>query len=445
MSSSESFNQQFEQNLGSAKGQRILCAVSGGVDSMVMLNLFLQKGLKVAVAHCNFKLRGSESDNDEKLVKDFCDQHSIPVFTQSFDTLSIAADNQTGIQETARKLRYEWFDSLLAKHQYDLIATAHHADDNAETILFNIVRGTGMTGASGIPRQTNRIIRPLLNMNKSEILAYAAFHQIPFRNDESNNSSKYARNKMRLDVIPLLSQINARAVEHINNFGHHSKIAMGLIEERTKEYGTLYMNQSNELTTLRCNELVEIADFSFWLFELLKPFGTNQNTIQQITECLIDNRSGAVFFTSSHKLMINRLSVLIQPLSTTPNFFSITMDVSDLPVNVSYLSQTVELDVITTNPSPLFNPSEQLVDLASIGDSITIRNWKAGDRFIPLGMTQHKKVSDYLSDGKISIYQKALTLVLESREQIIAIIGHQINNSFKVTSKTNRLLRIRIK
>jgi tRNA(Ile)-lysidine synthase len=441
----EIFNQHFKQFFGYTYGQKILCAVSGGPDSMVMLDLLLKSNLTIGVAHCNYKLRGTDSDLDEELVINFCEEHSIPVFTRSFDTSNIAAINKSGIQETARNLRYEWFNQLLAEHQYHKIATAHHIDDNAETILFNLIRGTGMTGTSGIPANSNNIIRPLLGLSKNEILTYANQHAIPYRMDVSNEGTKYARNKIRNQVIPILTEINPNAVEHINDFAQHSKIANELIREKVAQLTSIYLEEVGNSLSLNCKSLFELPNYSFWLYELLKPWGCNQDIVNNVIEAVLSNRTGATFSTHSHRLIINRGFLLVFSLSENIEPLSLSIHCSDLPLQLNYDSQTIHLKMIQAEELPYLDVAEQYVDLDAAGDSFTLRNWSQGDKFYPLGMERSKKLSDYFTDKKMSIPAKKNTLILENATEIIAIIGHQISNNVKLTPHTKRILCIALK
>lgn len=445
MSLQDNFRLQLQHSLGHVQNQRILCAVSGGPDSMVMLSLLLQQKLNIGVAHCNFKLRKTDSDSDEQLVIDFCNQHGIPVYTRSFDTASMAADAKTGIQETARNLRYEWFNTLLVEKGYDLIATAHHADDNAETVLFHLIRGTGMTGASGIPYQTNRMIRPLLHIRKKDILEYAEQQHIPFRLDHSNSSVKYARNKIRHEVIPSLNAINPKAIDHINAFAQHSKIAAELIDEKTKRLGNLYFQQTSDITTLNCIELIQMPEPSFWLFELLKPYNATQSAVHNMVACLHSQHSGALFYTPTHQLVVTQQTLVIHPLATASTSLSIQLNTSSLPAFIQYHSQTIQLDLLPASELPVFDGLTQYIDLDLAGNVLTLRNWIAGDRFYPYGMKHQKKVSDYLSDRKVNVIDKKTILVLENNREIIAIVGHQISNNIKLTPDTKHILRIAIK
>ncbi len=431
------------QNEPSFKDKKMLLAVSGGIDSMVMLHCFHALQYNIGVAHCNFKLRGKESDLDEELVEHFCTTNNIQFIKTSFDTNTVSKKQKTSIQETARTLRYEWFEQLRKEHHFEFIATAHHQDDNAETILFNLVRGTGILGMCGIPYINKPIIRPLLSVSKKQIEKYAFVNNVPFRTDASNENSKYARNKIRNKVFPLLNAINTASIGHINEFGNYSKFIYRLLQNRMHEIESNIVTRENDSIRLSTYDLIKDEDAYYFLFELLKKYAFNPTQVKAIQQSLISHSSGNCFYSDSHKLIINRHECIITPIDHIATIHQeISISKSELPLKIKLDNTIIELRLISIQHIDLKKPNNQFLDADTIADNFSIRQWKVADFFIPLGMKGRKNVSDLLIDAKVSVPDKEQTFVLCNNEQIASVIKHQISDLYKVQKNTSNVLQI---
>lgn len=417
-----------------------LLAVSGGVDSMSMIHLFYQAGLTFGVAHCNFTLRGEDSHLDHQLVKMYCTQLQIPFHEIVFDTKKISDEQHLSIQETARNLRYDWFHKLIQEHRYDYISTAHHRDDNVETVLFNLIRGTGIKGLRGIPFQNNSIIRPLLFADKESLIQYAELNQIPYRNDSSNAKNTYSRNKIRNEVIPILKDVNAEAVKHIHQLSEHGYAISLIVDQHIEQLRSQIVEQKSSRTLIDCSSIVNHKLFAFYLYELLLPYDYNGTQITAICKSIKSAKTGSQFFTKNYTATINRGEIIIQQ-TVVATATSITLE------EVGYAEFRIGLNTFSATIEPIQNRQEYepgilYLDVALLSFPLTIRKWENGDSFTPLGMKGKKKISDFLIDKKVSLPDKENIFVITSNNTIIAVLNHQIDGSVKVTKNTQLILRI---
>lgn len=433
------FSENFSLHFGPAKGSKCLLAVSGGIDSMTMLELFRQAGITAGVAHCNFTLRGNESDLDHELVKQYCTRYGIPFFEQHFDTLAFATKHKLSIQMAARKLRYTWFEQLANVHSYDFIATAHHQNDNAETILLNIVRGTGINGLAGIPLINGRIIRPLLFATKTELESYAAEHQVPYREDASNSENKYARNKIRNEILPALQNINPAIIAHINALGEYADIAYSLLKEQIQEIKATYTTPENDRFCINMKALIRHQHASFFVFELVRTFGFNATQVNDILVSFTHEHTGKLFYTHTHQLLIDRDLLVVSPLAEK-EYRETSINVhSDMQLSAG--KHQYALEYLDQKPA-VFMPDHIYLDADTLTLPYTIRQWKQGDRFQPLGMSGMKKISDFLIDEKTNLIDKDEVFVLENNGTIAAILTRRISEQYKITSATKRILHL---
>jgi tRNA(Ile)-lysidine synthase len=417
-----------------------LLAVSGGVDSMSMIHLFYEAGLTFGVAHCNFSLRGEESNLDHQLVKMYCKQLKIPFHEMVFDTQKVSDEQHLSIQETARNLRYNWFHKLLQENCYDYVATAHHRDDNVETVLFNLIRGTGIKGLKGIPFQNNSIIRPLLFADKESLIQYAKLNQIPYRNDSSNAKNTYSRNKIRNEVIPLLKDVNIEAVKHIHQLSEHSYAISSIIDQHIEQLRSQIVEQQSSQIVIDCSSIVNNKLIAFYLYELLLPYNYNATQITAICNSLKSSKTGSQFFSKNHTATINRSKIIVQQ-TTALTATSITLEKDD------YTEFRIGLNTFIATIEPMQNGQEYepgilYLDAALLSFPLTIRRWENGDSFSPLGMKGKKKISDFLIDKKVSLPDKENTFVIISNNTLIAVLNHQIDDSMKATKSTEYILRI---
>ena len=423
-------------------GDKILLAVSGGIDSMIMAHLFHQLEYNIGIAHCNFSLRAGESDKDEEMVRKFALEHNIPFFTKRFETKAFAKKNRLSVQMAARELRYKWFEELREEKGYDLIAIAHNLNDNIETLLINLIRGTGLAGMTGMKPAVNRIIRPLLFATREDILKFRDQNKIDFREDRSNADTKYIRNKIRHQVIPVLKEINPSIEATLNETAERFA---GLNEIVSKYISRLRENISEEkddLIIFNINLLKKHLHNKAVIYELFKPYGITSAILTDLLK-IIEGKTGGQVITESHRIIKDRKEIIVSQ-GIIRNEISYTINgINDLCSFPGIISARY---VRITDTYEIPNDSYiACVDFQKVSFPMIIRRWKAGDYFYPLGMNQKKKLSDYFIDNKYSRFDKENIFILESDGKIVWIIGDRIDDRFKITSSTKRGLLIKSK
>jgi len=415
-------------------------AVSGGMDSMVMLHLFHQAGFSIAVAHCNFQLRGEESDEDEIFVAAKCKKWGIPFHSIRFDTNNYAIQHGLSVQMAARELRYNWFHQVKEKENIDWIATAHHLSDSVETVLLNLSRGTSLDGLLGIAEKNGFVIRPLLFATHNEITNYAAETGVVWREDRSNETDDYQRNFIRHQIIPKLKQVNpdfeqsiAKMVERLSGDG---AILTHAIEVWKKQF----QRNENDKVILAKKGFEPSLDDSYnsaLLWRLLRGFGFHFDQSKKIVQAL-NGQSGKQFLSTSHQLVVDREYLILVPLSS--ELAEVTIEEGQVD---AYMGNR-QLTFLSTTIGGSINNEEAaiMLDIDSLRFPLTWRKWKAGDFFFPLGMTGRKKISDFLVDQKVSLVDKRAVSVLESAGEIAWVVGYRIDDRFKVKPTTEHVLLI---
>ncbi|MBV5315841.1 MAG: tRNA lysidine(34) synthetase TilS [Prolixibacteraceae bacterium] len=420
--------------------QRILLAVSGGADSMLMLHLFTNAGFPVAVAHCNFNLRGVESDCDEQFVADYCDQHNLAFYVKHFNTEDYALEKGISIEMAARDLRYSWFNEILFKNGLDLLATAHHQDDVIETFLINLSRGSGIKGLSGIQPRSGRIIRPMLFTNRDEILDYCKRMSIAYRTDSSNMDTVYKRNLIRHEILPLLEQVNPafrrNALKTIGNL-HETGL---LFQQRMNEIKAFVYSEDDMGVIIHIEKLQEFSPLRTILFEMIREFGFQIEQVDDIIDSL-NKESGRKFFSEDYRLIKDREYILISPFKTK------SIQVFYLEENTTKISYPLHLSIDKFDRTADFRFSTHAntvdLDLDQLVFPLILRHWQEGEYFQPLGMTGLKKLSDFFIDEKYSIPEKENAWILASGNQFVWIVGKRLDDRFKITAKTKRICRIK--
>jgi tRNA(Ile)-lysidine synthase len=419
---------------------KILLAVSGGMDSMVMLHLFHQAGFSIAVAHCNFQLRGEDSDEDENFVAAKCKKWGIPFHSIRFDTNNYATQHGLSIQMAARELRYSWFHQIKEKENADWIATAHHLSDSVETVLLNLSRGTSLDGLLGITEKKGFVIRPLLFATHSEVTNYAAETGVVWREDRSNETDDYQRNFIRHQIVPKLKQINpafeqsiAKMVERLSGDG-------AILTQAIEVWKKQFQKNENDKVILAKKGFEPNLDDSYnsaLLWRLVRGFGFHFDQCKKIVYTL-NGQSGKKFLSTSHQLVVDRELLILAPLSS--ELADVTIDEGQ--VNAYFGNK--QLTFLTTINGSSLNGEETatMLDRASLRFPLTWRKWRAGDSFFPLGMTGRKKISDFLIDQKVSLIEKEAVSVLESAGEIAWVVGYRIDDRFKVKTTTEHVLRI---
>jgi tRNA(Ile)-lysidine synthase len=416
------------------QAKKLLIAVSGGIDSMVLCDLLLRSSQDFAIAHCNFNLRGVESDGDEQFVKSYAAQKEIPFFSMRFDTEAFANDQKLSVQVAARELRYAWFAELLNVHKFDFVLTAHHADDNFETFLINISRGTGLAGLVGIPAENGKIIRPLLNFSRKEIESYAIENDVKWCEDSSNSSNKYLRNQLRHGVVPILKNINPNFIESFAETLSHLQQSQSLVEDAAKlVYKQVAVELENKVL-FKISELKRLPNYRAYLYQWLNDFGF---TAWEDIYDLVDAQSGKQVFAADFVLLKDReVLELLRKEIPDNQVYTIDKDTKEVnfPLNLSFCRVT---DVSQANAHCIFVAEEKLAW------PLTVRKWRDGDWFYPIGMTGKKKVSKFFKDEKFSLADKADAWLLCSGDAVVWIIGKRMDDRFKITDTTKHILQIK--
>ncbi|GGZ92611.1 tRNA lysidine(34) synthetase TilS [Algibacter mikhailovii] len=434
------FKNHIENHLSFLKQGKLLIAISGGIDSVVLTHLCYQLDLNVALAHCNFKLRDLESEADEDFVLELADSLELEAFVQGFDTMEYAELNKCSIQMAARELRYSWFSELSAELGFDYVLTAHHADDNLETVLINFTRGTGLDGLTGIPMVNDIFVRPLLPFSSSDIETFAKEQHIKWREDSSNKSVKYLRNKLRHDVIPILKEINPSLLQSFKSTVDHLEATADIVEESTNAVlKRAIETMDDDKIVFKISEFKKVNNPKAYLYEVFKPYGfTEWNDVLK----LLDAETGKQVYSPTHRLIKNRAHLLLSEISLETNAVFSVLDLNyEKQVQTSFGTLFFdEADAILATSSNLI-----FVDHDKLEFPLTIRKYAPGDVFYPLGMTGKKKISKYFKDEKLSLLEKENTWLLLSGNDIVWVLNRRADNRFRVTEHTKRILKIELK
>ncbi len=418
-------------------GSKVLAAVSGGIDSMVMLHLLHGIGVDCAAAHCNFSLRGSESDEDEQFVKTQADKLGIPAYVTRFDTTAFATQNGISIQMAARELRYSWFDELSTRHHYNYIAIAHNRNDRIETLFINLARGTGIRGLKSIQVRNRKIIRPLLFASREEITAYAQQQQIGFREDSSNSGDKYVRNHIRHHLIPNLEQYFPGLQPTIERDMEQFAGIEAFYNEAIERYRQQIVFEKDGQQYINLQELMKSPSPTTLLYEIIRPFGFSNAMVDEILDHVF--RSGRQFFSDTHRLICDRQTIIISALKDDPaHEYLIEEGVSEL---LTPFHLTIKYFDMYLGFKPDLDPHIACIDKDKLRFPLILRHWQHGDKFRPLGMKNMKKLSDFFIDQKLSLIEKERTWVLVSGEDIAWIAGYRIDDRFKITSDTKCIVK----
>lgn len=422
-----------------APNDRILLAVSGGIDSMVMVHVFQSMGVTIGVAHCNFQLRDEESDQDEAFVREYCHRHQLPFFGQRFDTNNYATEHKLSIQMAARELRYIWFDQLLRENNYQFLATAHHLDDSLETSLLNFVRGTGPRGISGIAAKNGQRIRPLLHVTRTEIANYAEEYQIAWREDISNRSLDYSRNVIRQKIVPYLKELNPSLEASFSQFVNRMEGANELMGVALNQWKDQHWQEESGRILIQKKGLLLFENRASVLYELIKEFGFNLSQCHEVLNAM-EAQAGKRFLSDGFELVVDRDQLIVKPVEPEPITCIISRPDQQVSNGYSFITFRVE-----NNKG--FSHSSQLafIDHDLLRWPLVWRTWHAGDVFHPLGMPHRKKISDFLIDQKISRADKDRITVLQSGDDIVWIVGLRLDDRFKVSDKTTQVLVAEVK
>lgn len=418
------------------KEKKLFIAVSGGIDSIVLVDLLQKLDYEITVLHCNFSLRAAESEGDEAFVESFCKERNIEVLGQKFDTKQFASDYKLSIQVAARKLRYDWFYEQLENRNFDYILTAHHLNDSLETFLINFSRGTGLDGLTGIPAQNDKIIRPLLPFSREEIELYAKENAIQWREDSSNSSVKYLRNKLRHDVIPILKEVQPNLLSSFENTIKHLQQAQSLVNDASRIIYKEVVTEEESSIKINLQKLTQLPNYHAYLYQWLKEFGfVAWDDIYD----LVSAQPGKKVLSPEFSLLKDRDFFIVTPKIDEEITQEFLIEKEDGKVNIPLKFTFCNVsDISVTDSNSIF------VDENKVKFPLTLRKWQEGDYFYPFGMTGKKKLSKYFKDEKFSLIDKSSTWILCSDNQIVWIINKRIDDRFKVNNNTTTILKITI-
>lgn len=423
-----------------SKSSRILLAVSGGIDSMVMASLFREAGIDHEIAHCNFSLRGRESDGDERFVISYGAKHGIKVQTMRFDTLGHAASRKISVQMAARELRYEWFDTLVSRGGFDAVAVAHNLDDNVETFIINLLRGTGISGLTGMSPRHQNVVRPLLFARRDEIAAWAEEKKVKYREDSSNAGLKYARNMIRHLVIPDLERVRPGARNAITATMSHLRSSSEILDLHVEKIRQEIFRCREDGYEADIDSLVALHPSAPHIYELFRRFNITSGQAGELLS-LLRSSTGRFLDTPTHRILVDRGKILVTEKSDGPPPDQLFHSIDEMHISGLF----TDLRVLHPSDEPI--PSCRLtacVDLGLITFPLTVRQWAPGDRFRPLGMTRMKKISDFLIDLKVPATAKEKVLLLLSGEEVVWVMGYRIDDRYRITDKTERILSMTI-
>lgn len=431
----KTFKNHIENQLPFLKEKKLLIAISGGLDSVVLTHLCYKLGLNISLAHCNFNLRGKESDEDEAFVLELAEQLNLELFTQSFDTSRYANNNKLSIQIAARELRYTWFKELSKQLQFDYILTAHHADDALETFLINLTRATGLDGLTGIPELNNTIVRPLLPYSRGTIEHFARTNHYTWREDSSNASTKYLRNKLRHDVIPILKEINPQLLNGFQSTLQHLQDAADIVENSVNDVlKKATVKETKTTITYNISVFKALKNPKAYIYHIFKAYGfTAHNDVYNLLEA----QSGKQVFSKTHRLIKNRENLILTVIANeADNSILISKEnkVIKTPLGTIIFKEVNEVSKTQKN--------ELFVDADTLQFPLEIRRWKDGELFYPMGMQGKKKLSKFFKDEKFSLLDKEKCLLLYSNNEVVWIINYRGDNRYKITEKTKRIFKI---
>ncbi len=431
----EEFNNHINTSFSHLREGKFLLACSGGLDSVVLSHLCQSAGLDFALAHCNFNLRGDASDGDEAFVKKLAAELDKEFYVISFNTVDYVNKNKVSLQMAARELRYDWFQGLMEQKGWSTLVTAHHADDNLETFLINLSRGTGIDGLTGIPEKTASISRPLLKYSRVQLEAYAKDRNLEWREDLSNQETKYLRNKIRHQIVPLLKELHPTFLANFNQTQHFLRQTSGIAEDHINQIKEQLFSRDNEVIKISISELMKLNPLEGYLYALLNEYGFMEwNDVLSLLTAM----GGKEVRSKTHRLLKHREYLLLEEISISTGMeYAINEEDKRLeePLKMS-------LDIVgkieETGNTILY------VDKETLKYPLTVRKWRKGDYFYPFGMRGSKKVAKFFKDIKMDQISKEKQWLLCSDDNVVWVMGKRGDDRFKVTDNTKKILKIRI-
>jgi tRNA(Ile)-lysidine synthase len=429
-----------KQQLLTRNGQ-IIVGVSGGTDSVALLHILISLGYNCVIAHCNFHLRMEESDRDEVFVRNLANDYNIPYYSVDFKTIKYAEEHKVSIEMAARELRYNWFYELLEKLNAQAIAVAHHADDSIETMLMNLVRGTGLRGLTGITSRNKKVVRPLLCCTRLELEEYLVNHGLDHIEDSTNATSDYQRNKFRNEVLPLLNEINPSVRQTLYNSLEYFEGGFTIYQQAIDKIKESIVHKQSDLVKMDIDIIKKQVHIPTVMFELLHPYGFNSAQIAQITEHL-DAESGRQFNSETYNLIKDR-KYLILYAKNEKQTGQYSISQTDIEMHEPF---SMKINRLTIDPNFRVSKENNTIhlDISKLVFPLELRRWHEGDTFYPFGMNKRKKISDFFIDNKFSLWEKEQTWLLLSGNDIVWIVGKRVDNRFRITTDTSEVIEFRI-
>jgi tRNA(Ile)-lysidine synthase len=432
----QKFKEHINVNFPFLKDKKLLIAISGGVDSVVLTHLFSELNFDISLAHCNFQLREKESNLDEEFIELLAQKTSNQIFTTKFNTEKFALKNKLSTQIAARELRYNWFQEIIEKHNFDYVLTAHHADDNLETFLINLTRGSGLDGFTGIPKINGNIVRPLLAFSREEILAYAKTNTIDWREDASNATTKYIRNKIRHKILPVLKEINPNLLETFAKTLENLQESKQIIEDRVAAVSSEVIEIKSNLLEINIDEINQLSNPKAYLYQLLKAYNfTEWNDVYN----LLSTQSGKQVYSKTHRLVKDRTFLLLAERD-----FSTALEITfEIHEHQSKITNPIYLTLEDVFQKSEENKQTIYIDKNLLKYPLTVRKRENGDYLYPLGMQGKKKLSKYFKDEKFSLLEKENTwLLCNAENEIIWVIDHRQDDRLSLKNTSKNILKI---
>ena len=431
----EEFKNHINTNFLNLKEKEFLLACSGGIDSMVLAHLCYASNLNFSIAHCNFELRGEESNEDEQFVRKMAKSYGKNSCVTNFDTIGYMNKNKVNLQIAARELRYTWFSKILKENNISTLVTAHHADDTLETFLINLSRGTGIDGLTGIPEKTDIISRPLLPFSRNQILAYAQKEKISWREDRSNKETKYLRNNIRHKIVPLLKELHPTFLANFLNTQHYLEQTNAIFEQHIEKLRRSLFVKKEAIFKIEIAALQDLSPNEAYIYHLFKPYGFS-DTIAIID--LLASMSGKEIYSKTHRLLKDRSHLLLQEIGAeVSDIYFIKKGETDIKYPISLKIESVP-EISNTSSAIIY------VDESTLNFPLTVRKWKTGDYFHPFGMSGAKKLSKFYKDEKYSLIAKEKQWLICSEDKIVWVIGKRADNRFKISDKTKKILKFTV-
>ena len=417
--------------------KRLLVAVSGGPDSVVLLDALHREGFFVVIAHCNFHLRGEASNEDAAFVKSLAAKYQVPYCLIDFDTEKVAEERKISIEMAARDLRYEWFSQMADEHNCDLIAVAHNADDTVETFFLNLTRGSGLQGLSGMAQLRGKIVRPLLKVSRKQIMEYIAEYNLQYRIDATNLETIYTRNKIRHNLIPQFEEINPSFLNTMANNMRFIASAQSIVEAYVAEAYKKVVKIENERIIFDLKALKQCQGIDTLLFIWLTPYGFSSDVIMQLYHSLFDNLSGKQFISATHRIVLERESIELELIQSKDAIHCVFIEQEETSLDSPVHLEIKEVDIADFELIKSANVA--CFDADKLQYPLILRRWQQGDWFIPFGMKGRKKISDFFVDKKFSTIEKEQLWLLTSGDDIVWVVGHRVDARYAVTDKTQRV------